>query len=151
MGLSIGSKAPEFTLQDQDGQTFRLSEHLGTQPVVVFFYPKDFTPGCTAEVCSFRDSYEAFTDAGALVIGISADTEESHHKFASRYRVPFRLLSDPQGKARRAFGVEARMFGLLPGRETFVIDRGGTIALAFRSLHFKGHMDQALNALKKLK
>lgn len=150
MGLPLGVQAPDFVLNDSSGKPFRLSEHLGTRPVVLFFYPKDFTPGCTAEACSFRDSYEDFADAGALVVGISSDSERTHRNFASRLSLPFLLLSDPDGEVSRLFGVRKRFFNLLPGRETFVLDRAGKLVLAFDSPGAGGHVRHALEALKKL-
>lgn len=140
---------PEFSLKDQEGNWFHSSEHIGKKPLVIFFYPKDFTPGCTAEACAFRDSYEDFTDAGALVIGISSDTESSHRKFADRHRLPFVLLSDPKKEVRRMFRVENRLLNLLPGRETFVVDKTGTIVMAFEGIRASGHVPRALQALKK--
>ena len=150
MGLPLGTQAPDFVLNDADGQTFRLSEHLGKQPVVLFFYPKDFTPGCTAEACSFRDSYEDFVDAGALVVGVSSDSERMHRSFASRLRLPFLLLSDPKGEVSRLYGVRKRFLGLLPGRETFVFDRAGKLVMAFDSPGAGGHVRHALEAVKKI-
>ncbi len=149
MGLPAGSAMPEFSLKDQEGNWFHSSEHIGKKPLVIFFYPKDFTPGCTAEACAFRDSYEDFTDAGALVIGISSDTESSHRKFADRHRLPFVLLSDPKKEVRRMFRVENRLLNLLPGRETFVVDKTGTIVMAFEGIRASGHVPRALQALKK--
>ena len=149
MALEIGTPAPDFCLHDQHGSEFRLSDHFGRVPVVLFFYPKDFTPGCTAEVCSFRDSYAEFTDTGALVVGISSDSEKSHSKFASRFGLPFPLLSDPKGEVRKAYGVKPQLFGLLPGRETFVIDREGRIALSYDSVRATSHRSKALAVLQK--
>ena len=105
---------PEFSLKDQEGNWFHSREQLGKKPLVLFFYPKDFTPGCTAEACAFRDSYEDFIDAGTLVVGISSDSESSHRKFANRHRLPFILLSDPNKEVRRKFGVKNRLLNLLP-------------------------------------
>lgn len=150
MGLSIGTKAPDFTLEDQHGNSFTLSDHIGKAPVVVFFYPKDFTPGCTAEVCAFRDSYEQFTDAGAQVVGISSDSQGSHLKFAQKHRLPFVLLSDTSRKVRKRFEVDNRLFQLLPGRETFVIDREGNVVMNFKALGASGHVEKALKAVRKL-
>ena len=150
MGLKRGSKAPDFTLEDQDGNTFTLSEHIGKAPIVVFFYPKDFTPGCTAEVCAFRDSYEQFSEAGAQVVGISSDSKSSHLKFAKKHRLPFVLLSDTRKIARKRFEVDDRLFQLLPGRETFVIDKEGTIVMNFKALGASGHVEKALKAVRKL-
>jgi peroxiredoxin Q/BCP len=109
MGLPAGSTMPEFSLKDQDGNWFHSGEHLGKKPLVIFFYPKDFTPGCTAEACLFRDHYEEFTDAGALVIGISSDSQVSHQSFARKHRLPYVLLSDPKKEVRRKFWVENRL------------------------------------------
>lgn len=150
MGLPLGTQAPDFVLNDADGKPFRLSDHLGGKPVVLFFYPKDFTPGCTAEACSFRDSYEDFTDAGALVVGISADSERTHRNFAARLRLPFLLLSDPKGEVGRLYQVRKRFFNLLPGRETFVLDPSGKLVMAFDSPGAGGHVRHALEALKKM-
>lgn len=150
MGLEVGALAPDFVLNDADGTPFRLSDHLGTQPVVVFFYPRDFTPGCTAEACSFRDGYEDFVDAGALVVGISSDTERSHGRFAARLGLPFRLLSDEKGKVSQLYRVRKRFFNLLPGRETFVLDLQGRVVLVFDSPAAGGHMRKSLEAVKKL-
>ena len=150
MGLSVGSTMPEFSLKDQEGELFHSSEHLGEKPLVIFFYPKDFTPGCTAEACAFRDHYEDITDAGALVIGISSDSEASHRNFANRHRLPFILLSDPNKEVRRKFRVKNRLLNLLPGRETFVIDKKGKIVMTFEGMQASGHVPRALKALKKL-
>ena len=115
MGLDIGDAAPHFTLNDQHGKVFDSKDHIGKKPLVLFFYPKDYTPGCTKEACSFRDSYEEFTEEGAEVIGISADSESSHRKFASTYKLPFILLADTRNKVRKLFKVEKALFNLLPG------------------------------------
>ncbi len=149
MGLKAGASIPEFSLKDQEGNWFHSRDHLGT-PMVIFFYPKDFTPGCTAEACAFRDAYEDFVEAGALVVGISSDSEASHLKFAQKLRLPFTLLSDPDKKVRRRFRVENRLLNLLPGRETFVVDRKGKVVMAFEGLRASGHVPQALKALEKL-
>ena len=150
MGLPLGSSIPAFTLKDQKGNWFRSRDHIGKKPLVIFFYPKDFTPGCTAEVCAFRDSYEDFTEAGVLVVGISSDSEKSHRKFAEKHRLPFTLLSDPRKEVRRKFRVENRLLKLLPGRETFVIGKDGTVIMAFEGMQASGHVRSALKALKKL-
>lgn len=148
MNVSTGIKAPDFELKDANGISFRLSEHIGKSPIVLFFYPKDFTPGCTAEACSFRDQYQAFVDAGAMVIGISGDSEKSHQRFAKHFNLPYTLLSDSQGKVSSLFGVQRRFMGLLPGRETFVLDIQGTCILHFNNLSASGHVHNALKALK---
>ena len=145
--LKPGQKAPEFTLKDQAGREVSLSAFAGKH-VVVYFYPKDYTPICTAEACSFRDQYEDFLAAGAEVIGISTDDERSHASFAEKHRLPFTLLSDPGGTARSAYGVPG---GIFPGRVTFVIDREGTIVHAFSSaLSADKHVAEALQVIRKL-
>lgn len=151
MSLSIGDTLPEFTLTDQEGQVFNVAERIGNKPLVLFFYPKDFTPGCTREVCDFRDQYEDFTALGAQVIGISSDSTNSHAKFAARYRLPFTLLSDTRGQVRKLFGIKNSVFNLFPGRETFVFDGHGKLVHRYRNTLATDHMKQALAAVKKLK
>ena len=150
-GLREGAAAPDFALPDQHGQTISLASFRGQKNVVVYFYPKDDTPGCTKESCSFRDQYTAFTDAGAEVIGISSDSVSSHKAFAEKYNLPFSLLSDLGGKVRAAYGVPATL-GLLPGRVTYVIDRAGVIRHAFNSqINATKHVDEALGVLARLR
>jgi peroxiredoxin Q/BCP len=145
--LRAGDAAPDITLPDQHGKPVALRDLRGRW-VVVYFYPADDTPGCTAESCSFRDAYEDFTDAGAEVIGISADPVESHRQFAEKHRLPFTLLADVDGTARSAFGV-GRTFGLLPGRVTYVIDPEGTIRSVFSSqFRPRKHIDEALATIR---
>jgi thioredoxin-dependent peroxiredoxin len=149
-GLGPGDRAPDFALEDQDGRTVRLSDLRGKKNVVVYFYPKDDTPGCTKESCAFRDHYEAFLEAGAEVLGISSDSARSHKAFAEKHRLPFRLLADAGGKVRAAFRVP-RTMGLLPGRVTYVIDREGVIRHAFNAqLDAARHVDEALGVLRRL-
>jgi peroxiredoxin Q/BCP len=149
-GLKAGDKAPAFTLKDQSGKSVSLSDFAGRKNVVVYFYPKDDTPGCTKESCTFRDQYTAFTDAGAEVLGISSDSQESHQAFAEKYRLPFPLLSDSGGAVRKSFQVP-KSLGLLPGRVTFVIDKRGVIRHAFNSqLNPTKHVEEAIGVLKKL-
>ena len=149
-GLAVGEKAPAFTLNDQHGHTVRLGDFAGKKNVVVYFYPKDDTPGCTKESCTFRDQYTAFTDIGAEVLGISSDNEQSHLKFAEKYKLPFPLLADTGGAVRKQFKVP-KSLGLLPGRVTFVIDRQGVIRHVFNSqLNPTKHVDEAIAVLKTL-
>jgi peroxiredoxin Q/BCP len=131
--LQVGQKAPDFTLKTTTGETFRLSELRGRH-VVLYFYPKDDTPGCTAQACSFRDQYEDFKDLGAEVVGISSDSEKSHQKFTAKHNLPFQLLADENGEVRKLYEVPRAMLGLLPGRVTFVIDKNGVIQYIFNSL-----------------
>jgi peroxiredoxin Q/BCP len=150
MTLDAGDKAPNFTLPKANGETFTLADALGRRTVVLFFYPKDDTPGCTVEACTFRDNYEAFAQAGADVVGISSDSAASHDGFASKHRLPMTLLTDAEGKVRALYGVKSTL-GFMPGRATFVIDKAGTIAHVFVSqLRVKSHVEKALAVVKGL-
>ncbi|MBF2034222.1 MAG: peroxiredoxin [Leptolyngbyaceae cyanobacterium T60_A2020_046] len=150
MPIRVGDTAPDFSLQAHTGETVSLSQFNGQKPVVLYFYPKDDTPGCTAESCSFRDSYEDFTEAGAVVLGVSSDSPESHQKFAAKYNLPFLLLSDTGSKVRKAYGVPATL-GLLPGRVTYVIDQAGVVRHVFNSqFNPTAHVSEALTVLKSL-
>ena len=147
-GVTEGQRAPDFTLPDANGQPVRLADFAG-KPVVLYFYPKDDTPGCTKEACSFRDQYQDFQDAGAVVIGVSSDSSESHRKFAAKHRLPFTLLADRGGQVRKRYGVPATL-GLLPDRVTFVIDAGGVVRHVFSSqLDATRHVREALEVLRK--
>jgi len=149
-GIRAGDKAPDFTLSSQSGEQVRLRDRLGQRVVVLYFYPKDDTRGCTAEACAFRDSYEVFTDAGADVIGISSDSVASHAAFADKHKLPFTLLSDKGGHVRKSYGVPA-VLGLVPGRVTYVIDRKGTVRHVFNSMTNIGqHISDALRVVRKL-
>jgi peroxiredoxin Q/BCP len=123
---------------------------VGKKPVIFYFYPKDNTPGCTAQACSFRDQYEDFKHLGAEVIGISSDSVASHEKFTKQYHLPFKLLSDNDKKIRTLFGVKPNLFGLIPGRVTYVADKEGIIRLVFDSLVATNHIPKALEMIKKL-
>ncbi len=148
--IKAGDKAPDFELQQQDGTTFRLYDVLKTKNVVLYFYPKDNTPGCTKQACEFRDQYEVFKEYGAEVIGISSDSEDSHEKFGQTHRLPFVLLSDKGGRIRKLFGVP-RTMGIVPGRVTYVIDQQGTVRFVFNSLTKPlEHVKKALNVLQCL-
>lgn len=148
--LKVGDTAPEFTLSNQNGEPVSLSSYRNKQNVVLFFYPKDETPGCTAEACKFRDEYEAFTDLGAEVIGISGDGESSHKSFADNHRLPYQLLSDSGNKVRKAYGIQNTFF-LIPGRTTFVIDKQGLVKHIFNSqFNAEQHIDEALSVLKTM-
>lgn len=147
MTVRVGDAAPDFTLPSRSGDPVRLADFRGRRAVVLFFYPKDGSLGCTAEACAFRDSYEVFTDAGAEVIGVSTDSVGSHERFAAHHRLPFILLSDRDGAVSRQYGVR-RLFGLVGGRVTFVIDRAGIVRHVFSSqLEATRHVREALEAL----
>ena len=149
-GIGVGDKAPDFTLPSQSGEQVRLRDRLGQGVVVLYFYPKDETSGCTREACAFRDSHEVFTDAGAEVIGVSSDSVDKHASFATHHKLPFTLLSDKGGKVRKAYGVPATL-GLIPGRVTYVIDRDGTVRHVFNSMtNINGHVKDALEVVRQL-
>jgi len=147
--VGVGDPAPDFTLPSSSG-VVQLADVLRDKTVVLYFYPKDETAGCTAEACAFRDSYEVFTQAGAEVIGVSDDTVESHRSFATHHRLPFQLLSDPGGEVRRRYGVSG-FLGLIPGRVSFVIDRQGIVRHVFDS-QFRAtrHVAEALETIRRL-
>lgn len=148
--VQVGDRAPDFTLPNQSGEPVRLSDFLGKTDIVLYFYPKDDTPGCTTEACSFRDSYEVFKDAGAEVIGVSSDSAESHQRFAAKHRLPFILLSDADGALRKRYDVPAT-FGLLPGRVTYIIDKQGVVRNIFSSQFTpEKHISEALKTLQAL-
>ncbi len=143
-----GEQAPELALHDAQGNVFRLSDHRGRSPVVLFFYPKDDTYVCTREACAFRDRYDEFRALGAVVVGISDDDGASHQRFADAHALPYPLLSDPGGAARKAFGAVG-LFGLMKARVTVVIDREGRVLHRVRDrLRAQVHVDEALDALR---
>ena len=149
--LKVGQTAPDFTLKGLENEEFTLSSLKGEKSIVLYFYPKDFTPGCTREACSFRDAYEVFTEAGAEVVGVSNDSVGTHEKFAHKKNLPFKLLSDPGGKVHKMYDVSPTLFGLLPGRATFVIDQNGVIRHAFQSQgNIKRHVNDALKVVQDL-
>lgn len=145
--LPPGAPAPDFELPDASGALVRLSQYRGLNAVVVYFYPKDDTSGCTKQACGFRDRFAAFQKAGAVILGISGDSGASHQAFAAKYSLPFVLLSDKGGRVRKLFGV-SRRFGIIPGRVTFVIDRAGIVRHVYSALaEAERHVDEALAAL----
>jgi len=148
--LGVGSKAPDFALPSQSREMVSLTDFLGRKPVVLFFYPKDDTPGCTKEACAFRDDYEEFRKLDAEVVGISSDSVESHRTFARKHSLPFTLLSDEGGKVRKLYGV-SNTFGLFPGRVTYVMDEEGVIRHVFSSqLGARRHVEEALRILPSI-
>jgi thioredoxin-dependent peroxiredoxin len=149
-GIQIGDKAPDFTLPAQNGAQVRLRDRFGERIVVLYFYPKDETSGCTAEACAFRDSFEVFAEAGAEVIGVSSDSVDKHAAFAEHHKLPFTLVSDEKGQVRKTYGVPS-LLGVIPGRVTYVIDRTGTVRHVFNSMTNIGrHVNDALDVVKKL-
>jgi thioredoxin-dependent peroxiredoxin len=149
--IKIGSSIPSFKLPDQNGNLFDINSVLGKKNLVIYFYPKDDSPGCTKEACAFRDQFEVFKEADAVIIGISGQSVESHKEFAEKHRLSFTLLSDEGNKIRKKFGVPSDFLGLLPGRVTFVADKTGKVIYVFNSqTQATKHVDEALSILKKL-
>jgi len=149
--VKVGSRAPNFTLLSQSAQMVSLKDFIGEKPVVLFFYPKDDTPGCTKEACAFRDDYEDFGKLDAEVIGISSDSVESHRRFAAKHNLPYTLLSDEERKVRKLYGVPNTL-GLFPGRVTYIIDQEGVVRHIFSSqLGAEKHVEEALKALRSIR
>jgi peroxiredoxin Q/BCP len=147
-GLVVGDQMPAFSLTAQDGKTFNTADYVGKDILVIYFYPKDESMVCTKEACSFRDSFNEFAKAGAIVIGINSGTVASHKEFSDHYKLPFILLSDPGNKVYHLFGVKDKMF--MSGRETFIIDRRGKVAFTYESMmQGKKHADDALAFVKQ--
>ena len=145
--LVVGDTMPSFTLTAQNGKTFNSADYVGKSFLVIYFYPKDESMVCTKEACSFRDSFDDFTKAGAKVIGINGGTVESHKEFAEHNKLPFILLSDPDNKVYAKFGVKNKMF--MTGRETFIVDKHGKIVYAYEAMmQGKKHADDALAFIK---
>lgn len=150
MAIKIGDTAPNFTLPSQNGTNVSLSDFRNQKAVVLYFYPKDDTPGCTIESCAFRDQYQVFKNAGAEVIGVSGDSPESHQKFAAKYNLPFTLLTDKGDQVRKQYGA-TMAFGFIPGRVTYVIDKEGIVRYVFDSmLNFQGHVQESLKTIQEL-
>lgn len=146
--IKVGDALPDFELQDQNNETVRIHDHLG-QPMVIYFYPKDDTFGCTKEACAFRDQHEAFLNIGCKVFGISSDSTGDHKKFSIKYNLPFQLLSDTDNKVRQLFGVPTNLLGFIPGRVTYIIDKTGKIISIYNSqVKVNHHVTEALKALQ---
>lgn len=149
--LQKGDKIPHFELINQNGELVSCKNIIGNTNLVIYFYPKDDTPGCTKEACSFRDQFSDFEDAGAKVIGVSADSPESHKSFANKYHLQFDLLSDTDNTLRKAFGVKGNLLGLIPGRVTFIADKNGVIQYTFDSqFNATKHVSKALEVLQEI-
>jgi peroxiredoxin Q/BCP len=150
VSVKVGDKAPDFTLPSQMGDNVTLSEYFGKKNVVLYFYPKDESLGCTREACAFRDSYDVFTNLGAEVLGLSGQSVESHKSFATHHGLPFLLLSDADNKVRQLYGVPATM-GIIPGRVTYIIDKKGVVRHVFNSQYQpQKHVEEAKQVLEKL-
>lgn len=149
--ISVGSKVSSFELKDQHGKLFKLDSVLGKKNLVIYFYPKDDTPGCTAEACAFRDQFEVFKEANAIIIGISGQSVESHLSFANKHNLNFTLLSDTGNKIRKQFGVPTNFFGLISGRVTYVVNKKGEVVFMFNSQsQAEKHVSEALQILKEI-
>ena len=151
MAIKVGDMAPEFELKDQNGVIFNLVKHIGNENILVYFYPKDETPGCTKEACTFRDNIEQFKGLNCKVVGISRDSQANHKSFAEHHNLPFTLLSDPKNKVRKLFGVKAAIPGVLPGRKTYLINKKGMVS-HISEYQFKPllHVQEALKALENV-
>lgn len=148
--LKEGARAPDFCLPDQNGRNVSLADLLQGKAVVMYFYPKDHTPGCTEQSCSFRDNYGIYKQHGAEIVGISADSATSHEGFAKEYNLPFLLLSDKLGEVAKSYEVN-KTLGIFPGRVTYVIDRAGVIRYALSSqFDIASHIDKTLDVVKSL-
>lgn len=149
--LQIGDICPPFSLPDSQGKDVNMESYFGKKILVLFFYPKDDTPGCTKEACAFRDAYADFLDLGCEVFGISSDSAAAHEAFQNKYSLPYTLLSDQQKKVRQQFGVPGNLFGLIPGRVTYVIGLDQKIAGIFNSqTNPVGHIEEAIKVVKRL-
>jgi thioredoxin-dependent peroxiredoxin len=150
--IRIGDMVPNFSLHDQDGNLFDINTYLGKKKLVIFFYPQDGSLNCTREACYFRDLTDVFSEAGAVVVGISGQSVESHKDFAEKNRLTYHILSDNEGVVRKLFGVPTRIFGLIPGRVTYVADRSGKVVYIFDSqTETQRHADEALKICLLLK
>ncbi|MBO1001509.1 thioredoxin-dependent thiol peroxidase [Pseudogracilibacillus auburnensis] len=154
MSVEVGQKAPNFTLQNQDGEEVSLADFQGKN-IVLYFYPKDMTPGCTTQACDFRDHYAAFSDYNTVIIGISPDPIERHQKFIDKHDLPFQLLADVEHKVAELYEVWKlkKMFGKEfygVERSTFIIDKEGIIQKEYRKVRVKGHIEETLEVVKTL-
>lgn len=149
--IVVGSQVPKFELLDQNGNLFNIDSVLGKKNLVIYFYPKDDTPGCTAQACSFRDQFEVFSDADAMIIGISGQSVDSHLDFAKKYKLNFTLLSDKDNVIRKKFGVPSSFLGTVPGRVTYIVNKEGEVVYVFDSQrNATKHVDESLRIIKDL-
>lgn len=149
MALKVGDVIPKFTAKDATGNLFESESMIGKKAAIIYFYPKDNTSQCTVQACGFRDNYDSFLKLGVEVIGISSDDVDSHQEFAKKYNLPFILLSDPDKALRNLFGVPSKIFGLLPARVTYFVDKQGMIQIVFDSLLGMKHVSKMIEKLNK--
>jgi peroxiredoxin Q/BCP len=151
MAIKVGDLCPVFSLKNQHNDLVSIGEYIGKHVLVIYFYPKDETPGCTKEACSFRDAHQDFEYMNCKVFGISSDSVKSHLDFANKYKLNFDLLADVQSNIRKSFGVPGNLFGLIPGRVTYVVDLEGKVAGIFSSLlNAVGHIEEAKKMVENL-
>ena len=148
--LKVGDKCPSFSLNNQKGEKIDISNIIGSKNILIYFYPKDETYGCTQQACSFRDAYDEFLEYDCEVFGISSDDKKSHDNFSNKHNLNFDILSDVNNEVRNMFGVPRSLFGLVSGRVTYLVDKKGEIVWVFNSqIKAKKHIEEALNFLKK--
>ncbi|WP_181161681.1 peroxiredoxin [Flavobacterium sp. GSA192] len=147
MALKTGDTVPKFTAKEASGAVFESDSVIGKKAVIIYFYPKDDTPQCTAQACGFRDNYAEFVDLGVEIIGISSDDVNSHQEFIRKYNLPFLLLSDSDKALRKLFGVPSAFLGLLPGRVTYLLDKNGVIQMVFDSMLGMKHVKKMIEKL----
>ena len=150
MALAIGDQVPYFEAYNANGQLVQSSSFINKQVVVLYFYPKDDTPGCTKQACTFRDHFSDYQELGATIIGVSSDDSQSHQQFQNKFQLPFELLADPKQAIRKLFGVPTNLFGLLPGRVTYIIDEKGIVVGMHNSQLPAKHHSKSIELLKKL-
>lgn len=148
--LKVGEKLPFFKAKDQNGNDFEITSVLGKKVLVIYFYPKDDTPGCTRQACFFRDNFDEFIALGAEVIGVSSDSVQSHKKFKDEYKLPYTLLADQDKALRKLFGVPNNLLGLWPGRVTYIVDKEGIVQMMFDSMKAENHFQSTLDEVKRL-
>lgn len=149
--MKVGDKIPLFELPDKNGKIHSIENYLGDKKLVIYFYPKDDTPGCTKEACSFRDAYEDFVEMGCEVIGISSDDVETHKQFSDKHNLPFLLLADEKNVVRKLFKVPRNLFGLIPGRVTYVVNENGVVVKIFDSLfQAEKHIEEAKKTVSEM-
>ena len=151
MSISIGDTCPDFSLKNQNGEMININDYIGSKHVIIYFYPKDNTPGCTKEACSFRDAMQELNTLDCAVFGISADSVASHKKFADQFRLSFNLLSDVGNTVRKSFKVPANLFGLIPGRVTYIVNKEGKIVhIINNQMNPDKHIEETIKTITSL-